>query len=539
MRVSARIAVLASVALVAGAVISAPAAAQAGCTPSEATPAADPGVTAVGGAYVLVATSRPASGIPITVSANGDTWCPTGARVLAGPLVWNPGPALWAPKLYRHRSGRFIAVYSGVRKDTVDTRCIGFAVSSSAALTGPYHHLAKLCHAIRRYIDPAIFFSGNRAYLLYKEDPDRKRHPRLRKRIMGRTIAFGSGLTGYRLGSPRELLKPRGWEGASVEAPTMVRHGRYYLFYSGNRYDTRRYGVGVAVARSPLSRFKRLTSKAIVGGDRTPGHLCGIGHQDITHTPAHGWRIYYHWARLINDPRRAGEKRCDTENRRLTYQRLTWPNGKPKLPALPAGSSTATAPSTCVRHPAEASVACVRNNAHVLDVCDRHADGHRVYARVITDASSPTFLSPFYDDNDSKSGCANIPFTSRIASFAVCVQYEGCSAFRSTSGQPPPPAPAPAPPPPAAKDICASHPSDPSVVCTRNAGHTVDVCDRHADGHRAYARVVTQASYPNFQSPFYDNNDSQPGCANINFPSRVLSVAICVQYEGCSALKPT
>ncbi len=77
------------------------------------------------------------------------------------------------------------------------------------------------------------------------------------------------------------------------------------------------------------------------------------------------------------------------------------------------------------------------------------------------------------------------------------------------------------------------------MVCTRNAGHTVDVCDRDTDGHRAYARVVTQASYPNFQSPYYDSNDSQPGCANIPFAIRVLSVAVCVQYEGCSALKPT
>ena len=65
------------------------------------------------------------------------------------------------------------------------------------------------------------------------------------------------------------------------------------------------------------------------------------------------------------------------------------------------------------------------------------------------------------------------------------------------------------------------------------------MCDRDADGHRAYARVITTASTPSFLSPFYDDNDSQPGCANLNFPQRVLSVAACVQFEGCSAFKPT
>jgi len=42
-----------------------------------------------------------------------------------------------------------------------------------------------------------------------------------------------------------------------------------------------------------------------------------------------------------------------------------------------------------------------------------------------------------------------------------------------------------------------------------------------------------------FRSPFYDANDSRTGCSNIPFPVRVLSVAVCAQYEGCSAVKPT
>ena len=75
------------------------------------------------------------------------------------------------------------------------------------------------------------------------------------------------------------------------------------------------------------------------------------------------------------------------------------------------------------------------------------------------------------------------------------------------------------------------------MVCVRADRRTVDICDRDPDGHRAYARVVTAES-PVFKSPFYDGNDSQPGCANPVFPNRVTGIAVCVQHESCSAIRP-
>jgi len=206
------------------------------------------------------------------------------------------------------------------------------------------------------------------------------------------------------------------------------------------------------------------------------------------------------------------------------------------------GAISPAAGKTCVGHPSDASVACVRARGRTLDVCDRDLDRHRAYARVVTEASSPRFQSPFYDDNGSKAGCANLPFTSPIVSVAVCVQSEGCSTFKPTGVAPSPTAPqAPTPQAarPPARDLCATHPSDRSVVCLRNAGREVDVCDRGLDGHRAYARVITTGTYPSFLSPFYDRNDSRPGCASVPFPGGALSVAVCVQSEGCGTFKPT
>ena len=70
-----------------------------------------------------------------------------------------------------------------------------------------------------------------------------------------------------------------------------------------------------------------------------------------------------------------------------------------------------------------------------------------------------------------------------------------------------------------AQDVCVNHPApqDDSVVCVRENAHTVDVCDRKDDGHRAYARVVTRGTYPAYRSPYYDANNhnrAAPTCTS-------------------------
>jgi hypothetical protein len=92
-----------------------------------------------------------------------------------------------------------------------------------------------------------------------------------------------------------------------------------------------------------------------------------------------------------------------------------------------------------------------------------------------------------------------------------------------------------------ADKVCVPHPApqDDSVVCVRDNWQVVDVCDRKADGHRVYARVVTKSTYPAYREPYYDSNDSAAGCSNLHFGSQVVSVAICVQTKGCSGMKAT
>ena len=120
--------------------------------------------------------------------------------------------------------------------------------------------------------------------------------------------------------------------------------------------------------------------------------------------------------------------------------------------ALPAVVSAQA--KVCVSHPApeDDSVVCVRDSAHIVDVCDRKDDGHRTYARVVTKGTYPAYRSPYYDSNDAKAGCSNLNFGSQVVSISVCVQTKGCSAFKSSGVAPPDnttpvPTPAPTPPP--------------------------------------------------------------------------------------------
>jgi len=485
----------------------APAIAQEGC--KDAKPqAADPGVTPVKSGYQFVGTGDPL--LPIRLSNQAGTkWCPVTSFIFSSLPSWvlPYSQGSWAPELKNNivvapkMKKQDIVVYSAVpnekyameqnekRKQNEKRekpkkleplpRCIGVAIRDHG--TKDFINLQPICSSRSkkgRFIDPTIFANRNgRTYLLYKEDP---RPPKKQRRghLVSKVIVIRKiieikpppppppapappSAPTLELGPPKRILrahvdgqgKPDSWEGVSVEAPTMVKHGsKYYLFYSGGNFTTKNYGVGVAMSGSPYGRFERIGGRPIIGGkrDSVANRRCGVGHQDVTHKRG-VWRIYFHASDMVRNDCRVSEK-----GRYLVVKSLKWVRGKPRP------------------------------------------------GRIKGKKPRP-----------------------------------GKGVVASTASPPPSPAPAPAPARPPAQDICVMHPSEASVVCVRNAGHAVDVCDRENDAHRVYARVITEASNPNFESPFYDDNGSNAGCGNFTFPSRVLSVSVCVQTEGCSAFKPT
>jgi beta-xylosidase len=98
-------------------------------------------------------------------------------------------------------------------------------------------------------------------------------------------------------GEPRRLLTvDQRWEGTVVEAPTLWRQdGKYYLFYSANTFNDRRYATGYAVADEVFGPYVK-AEEPLLATDLAAG-LVGPGGQDILTGPRGGtWMLFHGWA---------------------------------------------------------------------------------------------------------------------------------------------------------------------------------------------------------------------------------------------------
>jgi beta-xylosidase len=99
--------------------------------------------------------------------------------------------------------------------------------------------------------------------------------------------AFAAGAT------PTTLLVPtQTWEAGTVEAPDMVTAGgRYFLFFSGNNWDTSNYGVGVATCSGPLGPCNGSSPTGILSS----GHgVAGPGGESVFATATGAYWIAFH-----------------------------------------------------------------------------------------------------------------------------------------------------------------------------------------------------------------------------------------------------
>lgn len=91
----------------------------------------------------------------------------------------------------------------------------------------------------------------------------------------------------------------------------------------------------------------------------------------------------------------------------------------------PLPAPLAQAHDTCAAY--GANVACVKNNHHTIDWCDRESDGNRVYAQYRVEFFTATTA---YDPNGSNSGCGHQNESWSIWDFRVCEEGSGCSAWK-------------------------------------------------------------------------------------------------------------
>ena len=302
----------------------------------------DPGALWAEGAYWMVhTTGGPGTGWPIYRSPDMVHW-----SFVRHLLDTNPAPGalnnkpawmkseFWAPEI--HQVGRGYVLTFTARSHETNRLCVGIA--TAASITGPYTvQTSPIVSDSVAVLDSHIFQDADGAkYLLWKRDADRGGGVGgaiFLRRMNAFCTAFLPNSPPIKLleGSTATTDPAAVWERGLVEAPWMLRRGRfYYLFYSGAFIDTS-YALGVARSPSPTGPFVRcpgnpiLRSNAVWGG---PGH--GAFLQDATGTI---WHLYH--ARHQDGSRRGRVQMLD----RL-YWNGDWPafgeGGTPSATPQPA-----------------------------------------------------------------------------------------------------------------------------------------------------------------------------------------------------------
>ncbi len=251
----------------------------------------DPHILLVGDTYYAYSTCSNTTNIPVIQSKDLVHWQSQGDALPALPK-WsklNFG-FTWAPSVFQIED-RFLMYYVA-RDNKIDRQCIGVGVAKNpvgAFLDSNDEPL--ICQKDwGGSIDPYVFQDDDgRLFLLWKND--------------GNCCGFDvwlwvqelspDGLT--LLGEPVRLIKmDQPWERPLIENPAMVKHGnKYYLFYSGNWWESHEYAVGYAVCETvfgpctkPLSEPWFEYNAEVMG----PG-----GESFFTDLKGNLWMAYHAW----------------------------------------------------------------------------------------------------------------------------------------------------------------------------------------------------------------------------------------------------
>ena len=277
----------------------------------------DPDVLQVGDVYYAYATNGNKLNIQVARSTDVIHW-----EVLGDALPELPAWAVqkfgwaWAPEVFSTSEGQYVMYFTARFAIGFDgTQCIG--VATSADPTGPFTSSRPepfICQTDRGgSIDPSSFVdSDGQRYVLWKNDGNASGY----QVWLYLQQVSPEGLTLE--GEPQQLLTvDQRWEGNLVEAPTLWKQDdKYYLFYSANAYNDRRYATGYAVADDIFGPYVK-AEEPLIATDLAAG-LVGPGGQDIVTGPHGGtWILFHGWA--------------PDGYRRLYLAPLDWQNGLPTL----------------------------------------------------------------------------------------------------------------------------------------------------------------------------------------------------------------
>ena len=255
----------------------------------------DPDVISTDAGYVAFATGSHGLNIRVATSPDLEKWVVERRDALPTLPAWASPGRTWAPEVTTLGEG--YVMYVTAEHAASGRQCIGVAVAPS--LDEPFVAASDdplVCPVEEGgAIDAATFddTDGTR-YLLWKTDGN---CCALDTRLMMAPLApDGLSLTG---GPVALLAQDQPWEGALVEAPTLVaRDGGYALLYSANDYGGDSYAVGAAWSDELDGPYEK-QSEPILTTSGSDGAFRGPGGQDVVSTADgdvlvfHGWDEQY------------------------------------------------------------------------------------------------------------------------------------------------------------------------------------------------------------------------------------------------------
>lgn len=274
---------------------------------------ADPFIMLANDQYYLYATGAVNAGYQVYVSDDLSSWRrPTSADF----AKWNVTPNaeqssgycfhvnwshpvgytdLWAPEVkYNPTTGKYVMFYSGGK--SINGNIVpksGVALSDTPL--GPFvdaNNGTPMIYPTEENlasIDATCFLdSDGQAYMFYSKDCSRNVKENFYNGLTCNVsetygVQLNSSWTGI-VGTPVCISTPsQAWEFADGgtwfwnEGPFVYKHnGKYFLTYSANNYGGVNYGVGLAIATSPLGTYKKYEGNPIV--TKEAGKTVGTGH---------------------------------------------------------------------------------------------------------------------------------------------------------------------------------------------------------------------------------------------------------------------
>jgi hypothetical protein len=253
---------------------------------------ADPFLLRAGKRYYGYATNRGASNVPLITSTDLADWYSLPDALPQLP-AWSSRGKVWAPAVLPRTDG--YVLYYTTREQATGLQCLSRARATSP--DGPFLDESTgpiVCQRdLNGSIDASPFVDADgTAYLVWKSEDAAGREP---TRLWSQALS-ADGLS--LVGSAVTLLsQDRPWELPTIEAPSLVRDGdRYYLFYSGGKWQTSSYAVGYATCSSPSGPCAKVDDAPLLSSSPDLTGPGGPGGAEVL-VDAHGrrWLSFHAW----------------------------------------------------------------------------------------------------------------------------------------------------------------------------------------------------------------------------------------------------